>query len=84
MTKINEKEAGIGPFLKRYSNDANKAFLNFLSLPFLFFSFSAGIQNFKLKWKGPYQRSDSESRYPENMKDDTLRYKLGIKIEHRT
>jgi hypothetical protein len=33
----------------------------------------AGLQNFKLKWKGPYQRSDGESRYPENMKEDTAR-----------
>jgi hypothetical protein len=42
-----------------------------LCLDFIFIS---GVQNYKLKWKGPYQRSDRDSRYPERMSQDTLKY----------
>ena len=30
-----------------------------------------GLQNYKLKWKGPYGRSDKTNRYPSRLVEDT-------------
>ena len=32
-----------------------------------------GLHNYKLKWKGPYERSDAHLRYPDNIIEDTKR-----------
>ena len=36
-------------------------------------NYMLGLQNYKLKWKGPYARSDKTQRYPGNMEYDTKR-----------
>ena len=40
-----------------------------------------GLQNYKLKWKGPYARTDKANRYPDKLKEDTLRVsKIGCDV----
>ena len=38
-----------------------------------------GRDNYLLKWRGPFKRSDAEKRYPANMEADTKRLVLNVK-----
>jgi hypothetical protein len=40
---------------------------------FLYKYLILGLHNYKLKWKGPYARSDVENRYPDQLEEDTIR-----------